>query len=123
MLSAVQLCCLRHCCVVSSTVLLSAILLHVDDSFAAGRKSRYDQMCDELNMLVTINNLGDLTWYGRCHYSRDTKRGLRTISQQAFTKRSVEKYSHGSSISISASPGIKLEDFDPTEPKEDLLKG
>ena len=94
-------------------------VVHVDDIFAAGRKSRCDQMCDELNMLVPINNLGDLTWYGGCHYSRDKERSLLTISQQAFTERLVEKYGHGSSTTIPASLGIKLEDFDPTEPEGD----
>ena len=75
-------------------------VVHVDDIFAAGRKSRCNQMCDELNTLVSINNLGDLTWRAGCHNSRDKERGLLTNSQQAFTERLVEKYGHGSSISI-----------------------
>ena len=53
-----------------------------------------------------------MTWYGGCHYSRDKERGLLTISQQAFRERLVEKYSHGSSTSIPASPGVKLEGFE-----------
>ena len=69
-------------------------------------------MCDEFNMIMHINNLGDLTWYGGCHYSRDKERGLLTISQQAFIQRLVEKYGHGSSTSISDSLGINLEDFE-----------
>ena len=46
-------------------------VVHVDNIFAAGCKSRFDQQCEELKDHVPINNLGDLTCYGGCHYSRD----------------------------------------------------
>ena len=42
-------------------------VVHVDDIFEPGKKSRCDQMCDELSIIVPINNLGD--------YSRDKERG------------------------------------------------
>ena len=80
---------------------------------------RFDQLCNELNMLVPIKNLGDLTWYGGCHYSRDKDSGLLAISQQAFTKRLVEKYGRGSSTCIPASPAVKLDEVDPEKPEGD----
>ena len=48
-------------------------VVYVDDVFAPGRKSRCDEICDELNTLVPINNLGDLTWYGGCQSWRDKR--------------------------------------------------
>ena len=50
-------------------------VVHVDNIFAAGCKSRCEKLCEKLNKLVPINNLGDLTWYGGYHYSRDKDSG------------------------------------------------
>ena len=45
-------------------------VVHVDDTFAVGLKSRCDAFRDELNQMVPVKNLGELRWYGGCHYTR-----------------------------------------------------
>ena len=42
--------------------------------------------CEELNKLVTIKTIGDLTFSGGNHYVRDKQGGSFTIFQQAFTE-------------------------------------
>ena len=79
-----------------------------------------DQLCQELNELVPISNLGDLTWYGGCHHSRDKERGLLTISEQISIERLVEKHGSGSRMCNPASPGVKLDKFDPEKSEGDL---
>ena len=45
-------------------------VVHVNDIFAVGLKSRCDRSRDELNHLGTVKNLGGLLWrFGGCHYS------------------------------------------------------
>ena len=61
-------------------------VVHVDDNFAVGQKDRCDRLCVDLNRTIPVKNLGDLKWSGRCRYSRDRKRGTRTISQQSFAE-------------------------------------
>ena len=39
-----------------------AVVVHVDDIFSMGLKSRCDQFCEDLNQVVPINNLGVLRW-------------------------------------------------------------
>ena len=53
-------------------------VVHVDDIFAWELKSKWDQFCEDLNRLVTINNLGDLRWYACCRFSRDWNAGTVT---------------------------------------------
>ena len=43
-------------------------VVHVDDIFAVELKTRCDQFCEDLNHLVTINNLGKLRWYAGCRF-------------------------------------------------------
>ena len=43
-------------------------VVHVDDNFAVGQKERCNQLCDDLNCLIPVKNLGELKWYGGCHY-------------------------------------------------------
>ena len=40
-------------------------VVHVDDIFAVGLKSRCDVFRDKLN------RMGELRWYGGCHYTRE----------------------------------------------------
>ena len=44
-------------------------VVHVDDKFAVGLKSRSDLFRDELNRMVSVKNLGELRWYRGCHYT------------------------------------------------------
>lgn len=81
------------CCVwFKGGVVLNYAVGHVDGTFTGETKSRCDRFCDDLNRLVPINNLGDLTWYGVCHYSRDRKNDLLSMSQNAFADKVVDTY-------------------------------
>ena len=35
--------------------------------------------------MVPANNLGELRWYGGCHYPREREMGTLRISQKTFT--------------------------------------
>ena len=58
------------CLVEEGRVAIIAVV-HVDDIFAVGLKSRCDLFRDELNRMVPVKNLGELRWYGGCHYTRN----------------------------------------------------
>ena len=46
-----------------------SLVVHVDDIFAVGLKSRYIKSPrDELNHLVPVKNLEELGWFGGCHF-------------------------------------------------------
>ena len=47
-------------------------------------KSRCDVFRDELNRMVPVKNLGELRWYGGCHYTRERELGTLAISQKTF---------------------------------------
>ena len=66
-------------------------VVHVDDIFAVGLKSRCDVFRDELNRMVPVKSLGELRWYGGYHYTREREMGTLTISQKPFADESVEK--------------------------------
>ena len=67
-------------------------VVHVDDIFAVGLKSRCDGFRDELNRMVPVKNLGELRWYGGWHYTRDREMGTLMISQKMFAYESVKKF-------------------------------
>ena len=46
-------------------------VVHVDDIFAVGLKSRCNVFREKLNRMVPVKNLGELRWYGGCHYTRE----------------------------------------------------
>ena len=102
----------------SGTVSIVTVV-HVDDIFAVGRKARCDQFCEDLNRLVPINNLGELRWYAGCRYSRDWDAGTLTISQQAFAENTAFKFGVSSGRRNPLEKGLKLEEFDATEPEGD----
>ena len=60
------------------------VVVHGDDIFAVGLKSRCNGFRDEFNHLVPVTNLWQLGWFGGCHYSRDREKGTLTIFQKAF---------------------------------------
>ena len=64
--------------------------MHVDEIFAVELKSGCDVFRDELNRMVPIKNLGELRWYGGCHYTREREMGTLTISQKTFADELVE---------------------------------
>ena len=47
------------------------IVVHVDDFFAFGEKTRCDQLGRDLNQMVPIETLRELRWYSGCFYERD----------------------------------------------------
>ena len=98
---------------------LSVTVVHVDDIFAVGWKARCDQLCEDLNRLVSINNFGELRWYAGCRYSRDWDAGTLTISQQAFAENTVLKFGVSSGRRNPLEKGLKLKEFDATEPEGD----
>lgn len=58
-------------------------VVDVDDIFAAGRKSRCDEFCEDLDCLVPIDNIGKLKWDPGCHHSRYRANGLLVNFAQA----------------------------------------
>lgn len=95
------------------------VVVHVDDIFAMGLKSRCDKFCEDLNQFVPINNLGELRWYAGCRFSRDWDAGKLTISQQVFAESTVAKFGVTRGKSIPAVVDLKLEVFDHDEPDVD----
>ena len=89
--------------------------MHVDDIFAVGLKSRCDLFRDELNRMVPVKNLGELRWYGGCHYAREREMDTLTISQKTFADELVKKYGVTSTQSVPLRVGIKLEEFNEDE--------
>ena len=113
-LSLADACVLR---LVESGTVSIVTVVHVDDIFAVGRKTRCDQLFEDLNRLVPINNLGELRWYAGCQYSRDWDAGTLTISQQAFAENTALKFGVSSGRRNPLEKGLKLEEFDATEPE------
>ena len=92
-------------------------VVHVDKTFAAGRKERCDRLCVDLNRATPVKNVGELKWYGGCLYSRDRERGTLTISQQIFTEE-LKKFGVTSVQNVPLRVGLKLEKFDEDEETE-----
>ena len=67
-------------------------VVHVNDIFVVGLKSKYHKFRDELNLPVPVKNLGDILRFRGCYYSRDRERGTLTISQKTFADELVRKY-------------------------------
>ena len=114
--------CLADACVmrlVESGSVTIVTVVHVDDIFAVGEKSRCDQFCDDLNRLVPINNLGELKWYAGCRFMRDLEAGTLTISQQAFAENTATKFGVCSGRATPLPTDLKLENFDEDEPQGD----
>ena len=86
-------------------------VVHVDDIFAVGLKSKCDAFRDELNQMVPVKNLGELRWYGGYHYTREREMGTLTISQKAFAEELVKKFCVTSSQSVPLRVGVKLKEF------------
>ena len=94
--------------------------MHVDDIFAVGLKSRCDVFRDELNRMVPVKNLGELRWYGGCHYTREREMGTLTISQKIFADEFAKTFCVTSTQSVPLRVGVKLEEFNEDEKVENL---
>ena len=94
-------------------------VVHVDDIFTAGRKSRCDQFVADLNRYLPINNLGVLRFYGGCRFSHDPVAGTVKISQQTFAENVVRKFGVTRNKPTPMPFDLKLENFDPAEPDVD----
>ena len=86
--------------------------MHAEDIFAVGLKSRCDVFRDELDRMVSVKNLGELRWYGGCHYTLEREMGTLTISQKTFADELVKKFCATSTICVPLRVGVKLEEFD-----------
>ena len=42
--------------------------------------------------MVPVKNLGELRWYGGCHYTRERETGTLTISQKTFADELVKTF-------------------------------
>ena len=92
--------------------------MHVDDIFAVGLKRRCNTFRDELNLMVPVKNLGELRWYGGCHYTREREMGTLTISQKTFADELVKTFCVTSTQSVPLRVGVKLEEFNEDEKVE-----
>ena len=114
--------CLADACVMrlieSGSVTILAVV-HVDDIFSVGRKSRCDQVFDDLNHLVPINNLGELKWYVGCSFVRDLEAGILTISQQPFDENTATTFGVWFGRTTPLPTDLKLENFDEDKPQGD----
>ena len=86
---------------------------------SAGRKSRCDQFGRDLNQYIPTTNLGELRLYAGCRFSRDLDSGTITISQQTVAENMVEKFGVTRTKETPMVVGLRLDDFDPTEPDVD----
>ena len=68
------------------------VVVHVDNIFSIGLKSRCDKFGVDLKRYVPITNLGELRWYAGCRFSRDAVLGTVTMSQQAVAEKIVAKF-------------------------------
>ena len=66
---------------------------------------------EDLNRLVSINNLDELRWYAGCRISWDWSAGTLTISQQAFAENTAARFDVSSGRNTPLSTGLKLEEF------------
>jgi len=92
------------------------VLVHVDDIFSLGRKSRCDQFGKDLNQYVPITNLGELRLYAGCRFSRNFDSGTIKISQQVVAENMVAKFGVTRNKETPMAVGLRLDDFDPIEP-------
>ena len=65
--------------------------------------------------MVPVKNLGDLKWYGGCHYTREREMGTLTISQKTFADELLKKFCVTSTQSVPLRAGVKLDYFDEDE--------
>ena len=92
------------------------VVVHVDDIFSIGLKSRCDKFGVDLNRHVPVTNLGELRWYAACRFSRDAVFSTVTMSQQAVAEKIVVKFGVTQNKETLMVVGLKLKQFDADEP-------
>ena len=65
--------------------------------------------------MVPVKNLGELRWYGSCHYTREWEMGTLMISQETFVDGVVKKFCVTFTQSVPLRVGVKLEEIDEDE--------
>ena len=65
--------------------------------------------------MVSVKNLGELRWYGGCHYTREREMGTLTISQKTFADELVKTFCVTFTQRVPLRVGIKLEEFNEDE--------
>ena len=88
------------------------VVVHVDDIFAIGRKTRWEKFGDDLNAYVPITSLGELRWYAGCRFEWDRVAGTVKTSQQAFAEKIVAKFGVTRGKPNPMVVGLKLDEFD-----------
>ena len=91
------------------------VVVHVDDIFAVGRRTRCDKFGDDLNAYVPITKLGELRWYAGCLSERDRVAGTVKISQQASAEEIVAKFGVTRGKLTPMVVGLKLGESDQEE--------
>ena len=87
--------CLADACVfrlMEDERVVMTIVVHVDDIFAVGEKTRCDRFGRDWNQMVPVKNFGELRWYSGCFYERNWEKGMLTISQQTFAEQLASEY-------------------------------
>lgn len=101
---------------VENGVVAMVVVVHVDDIFSIGAKARCDQFGRDLNAYVPIKNLGELRLYAGIRFSRDRAAGTIKLSQDTFARNLVEKFGVTRNKDIPMVVGLKLDEFDSSEP-------
>ena len=83
--------------------------------FAVGLKARYDQLCEDLNLLVPVTNPSELRWYAVYRFSRGWDAGTLTILRQAFAENTATMFDVSTGSHNLLSTALKLEVFDKIE--------
>ena len=91
------------------------VVVHVDDIFAIGGKSRCDKFGDDLDAYVPITNLGKLRWNADCRFERDRVAGTVEISQQAPAETIVAKFGVTRGKPTPMVVGLRLDELDQGE--------
>ena len=116
--------CAANACVmrlIEHNVVVMVVVVHVDDIFSIGLKSRCDKFGVDLNCYVPITNLGERRWYAGCRFSGDAVLGTVTMSQQAVAEKIVAKCGVTQNKETPMVVGLKLEQFDADEPDMEEL--
>ena len=91
------------------------VVVHVDDIFTIGRKSRCDKFGDDLDAYGPITNLGELRWYAGCRFERDRVAGTVNISQQASAEKIVAKFGVTRGKPTPMVVGLRIDESDQEE--------
>ena len=70
--------------------------------------------------MVSVKNLGELRWYGGCHYALERDMGTLMTSQKMFADELVKTFCVTSKQSVPLQVVVKLEEFDDDEGVENF---